>query len=293
MKTILCKSEGDLRIGVLKALIALTCAVVIQSLLTTGKIELPQKSGESLFSLISDDTRMVVSSFMMQKADDYFHGGVKATHCTLESHAEDALMKGHDHDHDHDHDHNDHHKISLKAALKHPVPWINSQIHAQEHRHLKKERSVELLPWVSAAVMASPHNIQAYESGSYILNRMTEKPELAVRFLNQGIKNNPENVSLEISLGEIYFNTIKNREKAVIHLNRALKKSLAIKEIPTEDDLLKRLEIYYYLGVVAKDNHDVQRLESLYRSAFEIDKIGVRTRTLLKWLNKEKTAQKE
>lgn len=299
MKTILCKSEDDSRFEVLKALTALTCAVVMQSLLTFGEIELPQKKG-SLFSLISDDTRMVVSSSLMQKADDYFHGGVKAMDCTLESHAAEALGGEHDCDHDHDHSHchdhdhdYSHHQISLMAVLKNPFLWINSQVHSQEHRHLENERSVELLPWVSAAVMASPHNIQAYESGSYILNRMTNKPELAIKFLEQGIKNNPENVSLELSLVEIYFNAVENREKAVFHLNKALKKSLAKEEKTTKDDLFERLRIYYYFGVVAKDNHDVKRLESLYQNAFKIDQISVMTRTILRWLNEEKAAQKE
>lgn len=288
MKTRCISDENAVFLGVIKAFIALAFAVVIQSFLTAGRVELPQKNGESLFSLISDDTRLVLSSSMMQKTDDYFHGGVRVADCTLERHAAEELTGHHDHDHSHAH-----HQISALEAMKKPFLWINSQIHAQDHRHLKDERSVELLPWVSAAVMLSPHNIQAYESGSYILNRMTEKPELAITLLKQGISNNTENVSLELSLSELYFNNLKDRKNASVHLRQALEKSLAKKGKLTEDDIIERLKIYFYLGAIANDNHDIDSLKSFCRSASEINPDNVRTLALVKWLHEEQKAQKE
>ena len=296
MKTMLCKSGDDIRIGVLKALTALACAVVVQALLSTTKVEMPQKKGESLLSLISDDTRMVVSASMMQKADEYFHGGVKVVETTLEAHAAEALG-GENHHHDHDHDHHDHdhsdHRVSFHTALKNPFIWINSQVHAQEHRHMEYERSVELLPWVSAAVMASPHNIQAYESGSYILHRMADKPDLAIQFLNQGITNNPDNVSLEFALSELYFNRLKDRKNAAVHLKYALKKSLAIKGELSDDDLFDRLKIYFYLGVIARDNHDASRLSSICQRAYELNPDSKMTQSLERWLREMQNKPKE
>ncbi len=291
MKTILCKSFNDPRIGFLKAVTAFVFAVILQIFLTSAKIELPQKNGQSLLSLVSDDTRMVLSSSMLKKADDYFHGGASAEGCTLEIHASEALSDDHEHDH-HDHEEPDHQRIN-SAALKKPFLWINSQIHSQEHRHLQNEKSVELLPWVSAAVMASPHNIQAYESGSYILNRMVGKPDLAIEFLGQGIKNNPENASLELSISEIYFNTLKDKKNAAVHLNQALKKNLEKKGDASEEDLFERLRIYYYLGVIAKDDHDIEKLRILCQRAGQIDKNSVMTHSLIKRLNEELQNKKE
>ena len=292
MKTILCRSGDDTRIGVLKALIAFAFAVVIQSLLTTGRIELPQKNGESLLSLISDDTRMVLSFSMMKKADEYFHGGVRAADCTLEKHAAEELTGEPDHDHDHEHSLSQH-EISSQEALKKPFLWINSQIHAQEHRHLKYGRSVELLPWVSAAVMASPHNIQAYESGSYILHRMTEKPQLAVNFLKDGIKNNPESPVLETTLGELFYNSIKDKEPAAIHFERALEKSLKQKGELNTDDRFLRLKICFYIGLAARDTHDAVKLRSVYELAREIKPDNIMTVSLAGWLAEEEIRSKE
>ncbi|MFO7937654.1 MAG: hypothetical protein R6V06_08640 [Kiritimatiellia bacterium] len=267
MKTILRQSAGSVRMDVLKGLTAFACAAVMQAMLSDGRVQMPQKRGNSLLSLISEDTRMVLSSAMVKKTDDYFHGGVTAEGCTLEHHAKERLQEGEHHHHKHDHEDLNH----SRNFLREPFFWINSQIHAQEHRHLEKERSVELLPWFSAAVAASPHNIQAYEIGSYVLNRMTDKPELSIKFLKQGIEKNPENVSLELSLAEIYFNTLKDRKTATVHLNRALRKSLAKKGELTEDDRFMRLQIYHYLGVIARDNHDVEKLKRLYTEASVIN----------------------
>ena len=66
------------------ALICFLCAVFIQSQLISGTAELPQKQASSLFNLISDDTRMVISVAMMKKVDAYFHGGATAVNCAIE-----------------------------------------------------------------------------------------------------------------------------------------------------------------------------------------------------------------
>jgi len=274
------ESNGALRLA--PALTALLLAALIQTALIFSGAELPQRPADSILTLISDDTRQVVSQAMLTKVDEYFHGGLKVANCD------------HDHDHDHDSDPDEHgrHAPERTGGFP-PFAWINRNIHAQEHRHLSDERAVELLPWIIAASRTSPHNIQAYETGSYILNRMTENPQVAIDFLREGIRNNPDSPELEVSLAEIYSNTVKDKAQAAASFERALAKSLARKRELTQDDLLLRLKIYFYMGVIARENHDIDRLRDAAQQAKELKEENVMTRSLAAWLAEEESGKEE
>jgi len=274
------------RLRIMQALIALTAAVVLQVFLSAGRLELPQKSTSSLLSIISDETRMVFSGIMIKKVDAYFHGGATVANCTLENH-----LDAHDENQLHgEQGHSDSHHIAhtkKPVSFFRPVKWVNSRIHAQEHRHLANEKSVELLPWIVAACRTAPKNIDSYQIGSYILNRMIENPETAIGFLEEGIKNNPLNPELEVSLAEMYFGTVKDVEKSAIHFENALEKSLALKRELTEDDNMLRLKIYFYIGRIAKDNRDFDRLRQVLKSAQDINRENVMTKAIAAWLAEE------
>ncbi|MDD2599106.1 MAG: hypothetical protein PHO37_07770 [Kiritimatiellae bacterium] len=281
-------AERDAQLPLLLALAALLLAAALQSALRLSSRELPQRSADSILTMISDDTRRVVSGTMMTKVDEYFHGGVKAQSCTVCA-ADEAHSEGAEDDHHHDHDH----ATPQHVTGFNPVAWINARIHAQEHRHLSDQRSVELLPWVVAASRASPHNIQAYEVGSYILNRMSDKPQIAVGFIKEGIKNNPESPELEVTLGEMCYNTLKDQPQAAAAFERALAKSLARTKNLTEDDLFLRLKIYFYLGRMAKDNHEIAKLREITEQALELKHENVMAQSLAKWLKEEENLNKE
>jgi len=270
---------------VLQALTALLVAVALQTMLLFSNCELPQAGGSSMLALISDDTRMVFSSALLQKSDEYFHGGVRVHNCGLQEHA-------HDHDHEHAHDH-DHDHSALSSTGGDPFQWINQRIHAQEHRHLSADSSVELLPWVYAATKASAHNVQAYEIGAYILSDMMKKPQVAIEFLQDGIRKNPESVELELSLGRLYFSVEKNMETARIHFQRALEKSLGASGEFDENDKALRLNVCFYLGKIAHSMADVDSVRRFYKIAAAIEPNSVYSITILKWLNElESTKEK-
>lgn len=278
-------TEQSTQLSVLLALAALLLATALQSALRFSAMELPQRSANSILTMISDDTRQVVSQTMMAKVDEYFHGGVKAQDCAMcaadESHHEGAEDEHH------------HEPAPQQVTGFNPIIWINSRIHAQEHRHLSDQRSVEMLPWVVAASRTSPHNIQAYEVGSYILSRMSDKPQIAVDFIQEGIKNNPENPELEVTLGELCFNTLKDQPQAEAAFERALAKSLALKEKPGEDALFLRLKIYFYLGRIAKDRHEIAKLREITGKAMELNAENVMAQALATWLKEEENLNKE
>ena len=273
---------------IMQALFGLLLVVVIQGLLISSRFELPQMEGNSLFALISDDTRKVLSSAMMDKVDAYFHGGVKAESCTIEDDANHII----DGDDEHHCDEHCSHAKESRIGF-HPVAWINANIHAQEHRHLAEERSVEMLPWVVAASRTSPHNIQSYQIGSYILNRMTDKSQEAINFLKKGIKNNPDNSELEISLAEIYCNTLHDRETAAGHFELALIKSLALTREPSTDEMFLRLKIYFYLGLFAKEGGDVSKLRDIYKKSLKLNRENIVTQSLATWLEEVESRNRE
>ena len=281
-------AEDGAQQRLLLAPVALLLAVAIQAALNFSGAELPQKSVDSILTMISDDTRQVVSQSMMSKVDEYFHGGVKAEGC-----CEGVTGESHSHGEEgHQCDDHCHHEPQHVTGFN-PIVWINARIHAQEHRHLSSQRSVELLPWVVAASRAAPHNIQAYEVGSYILNRMSEQPQVAVDFLHEGIKNNPDNPELEVTLGEMCFNTLKDQPQAAAAFDRALTKSLARSQSVTEDELFLRLKIYFYLGVIAKDNHDISKLREVTQRALELKKENVMSQSLATWLAEEENRERK
>jgi hypothetical protein len=270
---------------ILQTLTALLTAVILQTLLVSSDCELPQREGDSVLTLISQDTRMVLSAGMLKKVDEYFHGGVKVHNCGLNDHDHD-----HEQNHKHAHSHSHDSEQSRPEVGKDPFRWINRHIHVQEHRHLQAARSVELLPWVYAATKTSPHNIMAYESGSYILSDMLNNPRLAVEYLKEGIAHNPASVHLEMSLGELYYNKIKDTGQALTHFQRALNKSIQIDE-PDDDDLFMRLRIFFYLGNNAWRNGDAVRLQNFYQKACELWPKNSMTLAMKKWLDEMKAGK--
>lgn len=202
----------------------------------------PQRSGADALSVALGDARALLSESLVEKADDYFHGG--ATH-------ECEGIRGEEHHHEKGEEgHEQEHAVSL-PPFSSPFLWLNAHIHTQEHRHVKEAESQELLPWLWAACRADPHNTLAYETSAYVLERMTHHPEKAVELLQEGIRNNPENASLPFSLGEIYFHRMKEWGKAEIAFATARAKCR-----DTENDKLLRLRSLAYLGFLADKRND-------------------------------------
>jgi len=289
MKTLFNPSSDSTEgLRVLQILAGFLLVLILQGGLSLSKMELPQKSGTSLMTLISDDTRDVISCSLMDKVESYFHGGIDVDNCSMEDAAEDILHEGEEPVHG---ENCNHARPEIKGFS--PVVWINSHIHAQEHRHLSNNRSVELLPWIAAASRVSPHNLEAYQIGSYVLSKMADKPQAAVDFLQEGIKNNPEDFELEVSLAEMWLNVLKDQEKAQEGFERALTKSLAIGRELTVDEIYVKMKIYFYLGVIAKENGDLTRLREVYQMALKENPQNIVTRSLAEWLAEAGSINKE
>jgi len=220
----------------------------------------------NLLDIIAGDTRTIIGVALLEKADAYYHGGL-TDHgdCSVTTEKKEAA---HEHSDDPHHacNHSDSTCTHTLSAWRDPWRYLNQQLKAQAHIHLDREGADEMLPWYWAACEASPHNIQAIDSAAYVLANMAEKPGEALQLLAKGIQDNPYDVTLEISRGELLLKHYNNFKTAELAFFAAYQKSLH--ENAPKDDMLKAKALFY-LGHIAKHRNDAQTLQRWQKIARE------------------------
>lgn len=244
---------------------------------------MPQVAGDDVVAMVLGDVRQAFSFAMLEKADDYFHGGVHCVAC------EQGLSGGqmeHAHDgHDPDQQEDAHVDESARMSFgRDPWAWLNGQVHAQEHRHVEGEDTRELLPWLWAACRASPQNIQAYESAAYVLGRLVKLPEEAVRLLEEGVRKNPESAALEFSRGEVLLHQLREFGRAEIAFAAASRKCRLAEGPDGEKERLLKLRSLFYLGYLAKQRGDLLNVRACLVESEALDPRHVSTQALRKLL---------
>lgn len=94
----------------------------------------------------------------------------------------------------------------------------------------------QTLPILRLITWLDPQFTKAYDFGGYFLAINLKKPREGITFLQEGIKNNPDNYDLHQGLAFIYFE-LKNYDMAIKYAEKAynIEKSIIINEIKTED----------------------------------------------------------
>ena len=210
---------------------------------------LPQAAGEDVMAMLLGDARHVLSTAMMTKADDYFHGGVQHSDCAcglVGSEARPHAEDGHEQDH-------------AAPIPRDPLAWLNARVHVQAHRHTEGEDARELLPWLWAACRTSPSNIQAFESSAYVLERMLKRPLEALALLEEGTRLNPSNAAIEVSLGELSLHSLKDPVRAEQAFEAARTKCRPAPGEAGDDDRFLLGRILFYLGYLARQRGDLDR----------------------------------
>lgn len=247
-----------------------------------------QHQRRGLVGRIFGETREILGTQMIQRADLYFHGGVGKIEChhglsdSAGHHSE--VSHGHTHDHSHKHDHDEDtpgyiHQDGRKHSPTHTnrsADWLtrlNRSIHPRAHKHLSGANAEkELLPWLWAAVKADPHNIEAYNIGSYWLGDRLNRPEEALEFIRHGIRDNPNAYELEISRAELLWHNVSDRNAAVAAFHTARKKFHAqfqpgaktpIKNIPSADKLRYHRILSYLTAQAVATAHTAQAIAYL------------------------------
>ena len=238
---------------------------------------MPQSAGENVLALVLGEARLEISRSLEEKADVYFHGGVQHLDCeeglstqgrgmSAAAPATNGMFAAEaDHDeHEHEHEH---------PAIAGPGfggwQWIDQRVHEQTHRHLKGDRIAEVLPWLWAACKVSSKNVESYENGAYVLAYQLNKPEEGVRLLEEGVRNNPKVPELDFLLGEILFNLSHDVARAEPWFVSAHAKCLPVQKNATraEEVKLLRLRAVFYLGYMAKQRGDLERVRACLAEA--------------------------
>ncbi len=255
---------------------------------------MPQVPGENVVAMLLGDARQEISFALLEKADDYFHGGVRHAECDhslssasqkeSEHHSPTEGRHAHAHGHDHDHDHHDHDSASASFD---PWRWINRRVHVQEHRPTEGEDARELVPWPWAACRTSPRNIQAYESSAYVLSHMLERPHDALALLEEGVRLNPTSAELEFSLGQLALHSLKDSARAERAFAAAHAKCKPEPGEAGEDARFLQGRILFYLGYLAHQRGDHVQAESYLDEAIKEVPQHAGTRDLRKLLNRQ------
>lgn len=233
---------------------------------------MPQVPGENVLALVLGDARQELSAVLLDKVEEYFHGGVRDVVCPLGMAGGKPVQEP------------ERAKAAEAAApasvAADPWAWLNARVHAQEHRHLEDEQAAELLPWVWASCRASPKNIEAFQAGSYVLARMVNRPEEGVRLLEEGVRKNPECAELDFSLGEMLLNRVRDPARAEPWFVSALAKARPAAGKAGEEAVSLKLRALFYLGYLAKQRGELERLRGFAREAEALDPEHVCTKDL-------------
>jgi tetratricopeptide (TPR) repeat protein len=81
----------------------------------------------------------------------------------------------------------------------------------------------EMLPWLKIASEMDPHRIELYLLGAHWLWKSLNKPDQALGFLRDGLKENPNQPELMLMMGRIYEGSLHDPERARNLWEHALK----------------------------------------------------------------------
>ena len=222
---------------------------------------LPQLASGDPLAVLFGDIRVILGNKFIDKADEYFHGGIKHVHCL-----ENLQSQGHDHGKEHAHVHEHSHQEEQEAD---PIwdPWkrISAGVHPPHvDRHLAGKTTRELLPWLWAACKISKDSVRAYLDAAYVLFALYEKPDKALMALEEGIERNPKSPDLEFLRGNVLTHELDQPEEGEKAFRKALEKS---RGIDTEEARLLRIRALGYLGVFAARREDALSLRAYLQEA--------------------------
>ncbi len=269
----------NLQTGVLVFASALALALgrTIPALFAGG---MPQAPGEDVLALVLGDARQVLSAALLDKTEEYFHGGVRDLDC-------EQGLGGAEEPHGHEHAAQ---SRGGRGASGPADVWsrINSRVHEQVDRHLESERAVELLPWVWAATRASSKNVEAFQVGAFVLSSMAGKPEEGVRLLEEGVRKNPACPELDFALGELLLNKVRSAARAEPWFLSARAKCRPADGPAGEEARGLKVRTLFYLGYLARQRGEWERVEAYAREAEEVAPGHVSTRDLRALLKSHK-----
>lgn len=142
--------------------------------------------GDDALAVAFGGARETISLAMVQKADSYFHGGID-----MDGGDECGVLGA---------------GCGVQGGGADPWAWIDSRIRAPHvHEHLEGGESVEMLPWLWAAVKSDPHNAEAWSVAWYTASHVMKDKALAAKVLDEAKERNPDSIEIAFTEGRALY----------------------------------------------------------------------------------------
>jgi len=204
--------------------------------------------------------RGAIGDWAFMKAEEYHHRGLPFLKA-MAYHEGESPFAGEEH-------HEEHVAGSAEQGL---FSKIYSSIKVTEDSHLKPSEEKEALPWFYAEVAFNPNDIRGYVLGGYWLQRLGKLDE-SMRFMNEGLKNNPNSASISAAIGTLYFK-MNRQDDAARYLERA--RGLWIEgQFPNDaGDRYAQSDRYFaldLLGSIYEKEHRYPEALKVYEEAYQL-----------------------
>ena len=228
---------------------------------------------ESAVASLFGEFRASVADFLWLESDRYLHFGV-GTRGRLDSEKENkkvGAVKGkaaHD-------NHHDETTIVPNAEADWRGGLGNLERQTQPYMdlsHHEERDAKETLPLFRLMTWTNPHFVQGYVHGAMQMARVNAKLPEALAFLLEGERNNPDSLSIQATLCELYFVRLVKLEEALAHGNKALllysqkdRKTLSRDEDEDANNAFRWLVLIYRdLGDARRKAGDTSGAQQLY-----------------------------
>ena len=188
--------------------------------------------------------RNAVADWSFMKAEEYHHRGMPFL-SAVAIHEGELLTGGEGHD-EHEEESGHEARGAVPAGPGSLYSKIYGNIKITKDSHLKPAEEKEALPWFYIEVRFNPHDIRGYVLGGYWLERMGRYEE-AMKFLNEGEKNNPDSAEILAAIGELYYST-KMTGKAVQYLERSCRLWIAARPPNTAADRYSKSDRFFAMN---------------------------------------------
>ncbi|MBI2264426.1 MAG: hypothetical protein HYU64_04560 [Armatimonadetes bacterium] len=103
--------------------------------------------------------------------------------------------------------------------------WVRLEfyIRANERNKMEFRHATDFLYLVRIITWLNPHDISAYRIGNQQLWLNLKNPKMARTFAEEGVRNNPEDPTLNFIMGMMEFHAFKNYRRALFFLERSFK----------------------------------------------------------------------
>lgn len=171
--------------------------------------------------------RRLLARMMWVKSEQVLHGGVE--------HEEAAGKEEHPHDDHHKEPHEEHHQKDGKHGHALAIPSKEEDFRGilgdleravkpySDEQGMEIHRDqVQTLPFFRLMTQLDPHFIRGYTTGGAILCEAGKHAEAGLRFLQEGLRHNPDSFEIHTEVGRFHLVYFRDFAAAEHHLNQAL-----------------------------------------------------------------------